>query len=107
MQAAVAGRVSAAFVDRGYPGSAPALAAAEQGSELLVVKHAGPKRGFVLLPRRWVVERTFAWMTNFRRLNHDYERLAETLRALHVSAHAFTLLSRALRDQCRGTRRKP
>jgi transposase len=59
------------------------------------------------LPRRWVVERTFAWMTNFRRLNRDYERLAETLRALHVSAHAMTLLTRAMRDQRRGTRRKP
>ena len=45
------------------------------------MKHAGPKRGFVLLRRRWVVERTFAWMTTFRRLSRDYERLAETLRA--------------------------
>jgi hypothetical protein len=35
------------------------------------------------------------------------ERLAETLRALHVSAHAMTLLTRAMRDQRRGTRRKP
>jgi transposase len=107
MQAEVAGSVTAAFVDQGYTGAEPAMAAAEHGIELLVVKHAGPKRGFVLLPRRWVVERTFAWMTNFRRLNRDYERLAETLRALHVSAHAFTLLTRALRDQRRGTRPKP
>ena len=43
------------------------------------------------------MERTFAWVTNFRRLNRDYERLAETLRALHISAHAFTLLTRAMR----------
>lgn len=107
MQAEVSGNITAAFVDQGYTGTEPATAAAEQGLELLVVKHAGPKRGFVLLPRRWVVERTFAWMTNFRRLNRDYERLAETLRALHVSAHAFTLLTRAMRDQRRGTRRKP
>ena len=52
-------------------------------------------------------ERTFAWMTNFRRLNRDYERLAETLRALQVSAHAFTLLTHAMRDQRRGIRPKP
>ena len=55
----------------------------------------------------WTIERTFAWMANFRRLNRDYERLAETLHALHVSAHAVTLLARAMRDQRRGTRRKP
>lgn len=107
MQAEVSGSVTAAFVDQGYTGAEPQTAAAEQGVALLVVKHAGPRRGFVLLPRRWVVERTFAWMTNFRRLNRDYERLAETLRALHVSAHAFTLLTRALREQRRGARRKP
>ncbi len=46
-------------------------------------------------------------MANFRRLNRDYERLAETLRALHVSAHAVTLLARAMRDQRRGARPKP
>ena len=107
MQAEVDGAVTAAFVDQGYTGAAPEADAARQGIELLVVKHAGPRRGFVLLPRRWVVERTFAWMANFRRLNRDYERLAETLRALHVSAHAVTLLARAMRDQRRGTRPKP
>ena len=52
-------------------------------------------------------ERTFASMANFRRLNRDCERLAETLRALHVSAHAVTLLARAMRDQRRGSRPKP
>jgi transposase len=103
MQAEVGGTVTAAFVDQGYTGAQPATDAAEQGLELLVVKHAGPKRGFVLLPRRWVVERTFAWTTNFRPLNRDYERLAETLRALHV----VTLLARAMRDQRRGIRPKP
>lgn len=107
MQAEVAGTVTAAFVDQGYTGATPRAAAAEHGVALLVVKHAGPRRGFVLLPRRWVVERTFAWMTNFRRLNRDYERLSETLRALHVSAHAVTLLARAMRDQHRGTRQQP
>jgi transposase len=86
MQAEVAGTVTAAFVDQGYTGAQPAADAAAQGVELLVVKHAGPRRGFVLLPRRWVMERTFASMANFRRLTRDYERVAETLRALHVSA---------------------
>ena len=99
--------LTAAFVDQGDTGAQPAAAAAAQGVELLVVKHAGPRRGFARQPRRWVVEHTFAWMANFRRLTRDYERLAETLRALHGSAHAVTLVARAFRDQRRGTRRTP
>ena len=107
MQAEVEGAVTAAFVDQGYTGAEPQADAARHGVELLVVKHAGPRRGVVLLPRRWVVERTVAWMANFRRLNRGYERLAETLRALHVGAHAVAPLARAMRDQRRGARPKP
>ncbi len=58
--------------------------------QLEVVKHTEVKRGFVLLPRRWVVERSFAWAARFRRLARDYERLAETLAALHYLAFAIT-----------------
>ena len=50
------------------------------------------KRGFVLLPRRWVVERSFAWAARFRRLARDYERLADTLRGLHFVAFAVVML---------------
>ena len=62
--------VQLAWVDQGYTGeeSAPAAAAADNGIELMVVKLEEAKRGFVLLPRRWVVERSFAWATRFRRL---------------------------------------
>jgi transposase len=68
-----------AFVDQGYTGDAPAEAAQEHGIRLEVVKLPEAKRGFVLLPRRWVVERSFAWATSFRRLVRDYERLPGTL----------------------------
>ncbi len=51
------------------------------------------KRGFVLLPRRWVVERDFAWAARFRRLARDYERLAATLAALHYLAFACLMLA--------------
>lgn len=71
--------VEIAFVDQGYSGEEAAKAAAEHGMQLVVVKHEEAKRGFVLLPRRWVVERSFAWTSRFRRLARDYERLAETL----------------------------
>ena len=83
-----------AFVDQGYTGDAPAQAAQEHGMQLEVVKLPQAKRGFVLLPRRWVVERSFAWMTRFRRLARDYERLPETLAGLHLLAFAVLMLHR-------------
>ena len=55
----------------------------------------GSNSGFVLLPRRWVVERTFAWATRFRRLVKDYERYAETLAGLHVVAFACLMMKQA------------
>ena len=62
-------KVEIAFADEGYSGVEAATTAADQGIELVVVKHNEPKRGFVLLPRRWVVERTFGWLGRFRRLS--------------------------------------
>jgi transposase len=60
--------------------------------KLEVVKHTEAKRGFVLLPRRWVVERSFAWAARFRRLARDYERLATTLSGYHWLAFALLML---------------
>jgi transposase len=88
--------VKLAFVDQGYTGAETAEAAAEHGIQLEVVKHTEAKRGFVLLPRRWVVERSFAWAARFRRLARDYERLPETLAGLHFVAFAILMLTRAL-----------
>jgi transposase len=86
--------VEVAFVDQGYTGDDAAAQAAEHGIRLEVVKLPDAKKGFVLLPRRWVVERTFAWLARFRRLARDYERLPETLAGLHFLAFALLLLSR-------------
>jgi transposase len=86
--------VELAYVDQGYTGKAPAAAAAEQGVKLEVVKLPQAKRGFVLLPRRWVVERSFGWMARFRRLARDYERLPTTLAGLHFIAFACLMLTR-------------
>ena len=82
--------VQIAFVDQGYTGEDAAQAAKQHGIRLEVVKHSKAKRGFVLLPRRWVVERTFGWLGRFRRLARDYERLAKTLEGWHWVA-ALTL----------------
>jgi transposase len=89
-------RVDLAYVDQGYTGDNPAEAAAAHGIHLEVVKHAEAKRGFVLLPLRWVVERSFAWMARFRRLARDYERLPQTLAGLHFVAFACLMLHRLL-----------
>ena len=68
------------------------MAASQHGIQLEVVKHTEAKRGLVLLPRRWVVERTFAWAARFRRLARDYERLASTLAGYHWLALAMLML---------------
>jgi transposase len=95
VQKATGESVEIAFVDQGYTGERPAEEAQAHGMRLEVVKHEGAKRGFVLLPRRWVVERDFAWASRFRRLVKDYERLPETLAGLHFVAFACLFLQQA------------
>ena len=88
--------VELAFVDQGYTGDHPAAAAAKHGIQLEVVKLPEAKHGFVLLPRRWVVERSFAWAMRFRRLAKDYERLPEVVAGLHFVAFLSLMLHRLL-----------
>lgn len=96
VQAVTGDQVTLAFVDQGYTGEAAAQAAQEHGMTLEVVKLEEAKRGFVLLPRRWVVERSFAWATRFRRLAKDYERLPETVEGLYFVAFACLMVHRLL-----------
>jgi transposase len=86
--------VDLAYVDQGYTGEQAEQAAAAQGLRLEVIKLPQAKKGFVLLPRRWVVERSFAWTARFRRLARDYERLPQTLAGLHFLAFAMLMLKR-------------
>jgi transposase len=95
VQAATDESVDVAYADQGYNGPNAASAAAANGIELVVVKLPEAKKGFVLLPRRWVVERSFAWATRFRRLVKDYERYASTLAGLHLIAFVCLMLKRA------------
>jgi transposase len=95
VQAATSDSVEVAFVDQGYSGPKPAAAASAHGIDLEVVKAPEAKRGFVLLPRRWVVERSFAWTTRCRRLVKDYERYASTLAGLHMVAFVCLMLRQA------------
>ena len=91
VQEATGDSVEIAFVDQGYTGEQAAEAAEQHGIRLEVVKLHTTKRGFILLPRRWVVERSFAWMARFRRLARDYERLDTTLAGLHFVAFAILM----------------
>jgi len=92
VQAETGETVEIAFVDQGYTGENAAEADQEHGIKLEVVKLPTAKRGFVLLPRRWVVERSFGWIARFRRLARDYERLPETLAGLHYLAFVILML---------------
>ncbi|MGF6960870.1 transposase [Paraburkholderia youngii] len=87
--------VKVAFADQGYTGEDAAQAARDEGIELQVIKLPEAKKGFVLLPRRWVVERSFGWLNRFRRLTRDYERLPQTLAGLHFVVFAMLMLVHA------------
>ena len=94
VQEVAGGKVEIMFADQGFTGDQAAEAAARHGIRLQVVKRPEAAQGFILLPKRWVVERSFAWMTRFRRLVKDYERLPGTVVGLHFAAFATLMLSR-------------
>jgi transposase len=94
VQAVTGENVEVAFVDQGYTGEPAQQAAEKAGIDLIVVKVEAAKKGFVLLPRRWVVERSFGWSARFRRLVRDFERSAETLAGLHFVAFAMLMLAK-------------
>jgi transposase len=94
VQGVTGGQVEIAFVDQGYTGQQVIDDAASQGLKVEVIKLSEVKKGFVLLPVRWVIERSFGWLARFRRLARDFERLSETLANLHFLAFAMLLLHR-------------
>jgi len=63
--------------------------------DLQIVKLPEARKGFVLLPRRWVVERSFGWLSRFRRLSRDFERLPQVLASLHFVVFAILMLPKA------------
>jgi len=95
VQKATGHAVKLAWADQGYTGEQTKSDAAANGIELQVVKLPEAKKGFVLLPRRWVVERSFAWLARFRRLSRDFERMPQVLAGLHFVVFAMLMLPKA------------
>lgn len=93
----IAPRVSVGWVDQGFAAGV-ATVKAQYGWELTVVTKAPDQRGFVVQPRRWVVERTFAWLTDCRRLAKDYEVYAETSETFIYLAMIQLMLRRLAPD---------
>ena len=91
-------RLKKLWADAGYRSGPLAAEARAQGIELEVVeRHAGG--GFVVMARRWVVERTFAWLSRYRRLSKDYEYLPETSEAMIYAAMSRLMLRRLTRPK--------
>ena len=82
------------WVDGGYFGTLLIWALLRFRLVLEVVKRPPEQKGFAVLPRRWVVERTFAWLSNHRRLSKEYERLMPTCEAFIQIAMMRLMLRR-------------
>ncbi|WP_165399874.1 IS5 family transposase [Xylanimonas ulmi] len=86
--------VTHVWADKGYTGQAPATAAAAAGIELEIVSGPKPVGGFVVQPRRWVVERTNGWINRHRRLVRQYEATLTAHEALAILSQIRLLLRR-------------
>jgi transposase len=86
------GTVEVAYADQGYTGEKTAKAAEVEDVELVIVKRNPERQGFIVLPQRWVVERSFGWAARCRRLLRDFERLNELLVGMHMLAFVCVML---------------
>ena len=86
--------VELAFVDGGYAGRLVRWAKEQIHIVLEVVKHRAKQVGFAVIRRRWVVERTFAWIVKNRRFVRDYEQLTTVAETLITIAATATLIRR-------------
>lgn len=90
-------RLELVWADRAYGGRPLAAWAEERGVRVEVVRPEPGQRGFVVQPRRWVVERTFGWLGRYRRLAKDYERRVQSAEALIKLAMVRLMLRRLAR----------
>ena len=88
------------FADAGYQGPALAAAVAKTGTWILEIVKRNELHRFVVLPKRWIVERTLAWISRNRRLARDFERYARTVAAFIRLAMIRLMLRRLTRSSC-------
>jgi transposase len=88
------------FADAGYQGPALAAAIAKTGTWILEIVKRNELHRFVVLPKRWIVERTLAWISRNRRLARDCERYARTVAAFIRLAMIRLMLRRLTRPSC-------
>jgi putative transposase len=82
------------FADSIYNRIAVLLACFLLGLTLIIVRRIAGTTGFVVIPRRWIVERTFGWLGRWRRLSKDYEELPEVSEAMVTLAAVRMMLQR-------------
>lgn len=75
-------RLKKVWADGGYAGQLVGWAAEAGGWFLEIVKRTDKLPGFVVLPKRWIVERTFGWFGRYRRLSKDYEQTTQSSEAM-------------------------
>ena len=91
------------YADGGYQGPRVRAAAARTGTwKIEIIKRSDIAKGFVILPKRWVVERTLAWISRNRRLSRDFERYARTVAAF-VRLAMIRIMLRRLTKPCPST----
>jgi putative transposase len=94
-------RLQRIWADGGYAGKLIGWLQETCGWVLEIIKRHDAVKGFKLLPRRWVVERTFGWLGRYRRLSKDYERLPASSEAMVYWAMTRLMVRRLARQQCR------
>jgi putative transposase len=87
-------RLALIWADGAYAGQLIDWVKTTCNCTLEIVKRTDDMQGFVVLPRRWVVERTFAWLGKYRRLSKDFEALPETSQAMIYAVMAHLMLHR-------------
>jgi len=93
-------RLQLIWADGGYRGSLIEWVQEVCGWLLEIVKRPEEQTGFAILPRRWVVERTFGWLGHYRRLSKDYEQLPQSSEAMIYAAMSHIMLRRLARKPC-------
>ena len=87
-------RLRLIWADGGYSGAVAELVERTWGWTVEVVKRVTGAQGFVVLPRRWVVERTFGWLGRYRALSKDYEQVPQSSEAVVLIAMIQVMLKR-------------